>query len=59
MVRTTTVEPFNELERGLILDGTQGGLGWGLAITRATGKALLTASGGQVAVVVFGASTNP
>ena len=55
--RTSEIQRMEELENELILQGNQGGLGWSLTITRATGKMSLSAVGDQVAFVVFGACT--
>ncbi len=55
--RTSEIQRLEQLENELILQGNQGGLGWSLTITRATGKMSLSAVGDQVAFVVFGACT--
>lgn len=55
--RTSEIQKLEELENELILQGSQGGLGWSMTITRATGKMSLSAVGDQVAFVVFGACT--
>ncbi|MDJ0941948.1 MAG: hypothetical protein QNJ30_00665 [Kiloniellales bacterium] len=55
--RTSEIRSIDELENELILQGTQGGLGWSLTIARATGKMSLSAVGDEVAFVVFGACT--
>ncbi len=44
-------------EARLILQGTQEGMGWSMVIMESTGKMTLTASGGEVGFVVFGACT--
>ena len=55
--RASEIQNLEQLENELILLGTQGGLGWSLTITRATGKMSLSAVGDRVAFVVFGACT--
>lgn len=55
--RTSEIQRLEKLDDELILQGSQGGLGWSLTITRATGKMSLSAVGDQVAFVVFGACT--
>ena len=55
--RISEIQRLEELDNELILQGSQGGLGWSLTITRATGKMSLSAVGDQVAFVVFGACT--
>ena len=55
--RSSEIQRLEELENEIILQGTQGGLGWSLTITRATGKMSLSAVGDEVAFVVFGACT--
>jgi hypothetical protein len=59
----TTIEHQEVVDGKLILQGAEDGyekmrdgLGWTMAITEATGQVVLTASGEQVAFVVFGAS---
>ena len=44
-------------EGELLLQGVENGRGWSMAITEATGRMVLTASGDEVAFVVFGACT--
>ncbi len=39
----------------LILHGVEAGRGWSMAITEAAGRMVVTASGDEVAFVVFGA----
>ncbi|MBW1980471.1 MAG: hypothetical protein JRJ12_04570 [Deltaproteobacteria bacterium] len=39
------------------VEGVRDGIGWTMAISEETGKAILTASGEEVAFVVFGACT--
>ncbi len=56
-VRTSEIQQLEQLEDGLILQGTQRGLGWSLTISGASGKMSLSAVGDQVAFVVFGACT--
>jgi hypothetical protein len=59
----TTIERQEVVDGKLILQGAEDGyekmrdgLGWTMAITEETGQVVLTASGDQVAFVVFGAS---
>jgi len=59
----TAIERQEVVDGKLILQGAEDGyakmrdgLGWTLAISEATGQVVLTASGEQVAFVVFGAS---
>ena len=59
----TTIERQEVVDGKLILQGAEDGydkmrdgLGWTMAISEATGQVVLTASGEQVAFVVFGAS---
>ena len=58
----TTIERQEVVDGKLILQGAEDGydkmrdgLGWTMAISEATGQVVLTASGEQVAFVVFGA----
>jgi hypothetical protein len=58
----TTIERSEQVDGKLILQGAEDGykdlrdgLGWTLAISEDTGQVVLTASGDQVAFVVFGA----
>jgi hypothetical protein len=58
----TDIERMERVDGKLILQGAEDGvenvrdgLGWTVAISEETGKAILTASGEQVAFVVFGA----
>jgi len=58
----TTIERQEVVDGKLILQGAEDGydkmrdgLGWTMAISEATGQVVLTASGDQVAFVVFGA----
>ena len=60
--RSSEIERMERIDGKLMLqgaeDGIEGvrdGLGWTLAISEDTGKAILTASGEEVAFVVFGA----
>lgn len=55
--RTSEIQRLEALDNEIILQGSQGGLGWSLTITRASGKMSLSAVGDQVAFVVFGACT--
>ena len=59
----TTIERQEVVDGKLILQGAEDGyedirdgLGWTMAISEATGQVVLTASGDQVAFVIFGAS---
>jgi len=59
----TSIERQEVVDGKLILQGAEDGyakmrdgLGWTMAISEATGQVVLTASGDQVAFVVFGAS---
>ena len=59
----TTIERREVVDGKLILQGAEDGyekmrdgLGWTMAISESTGQVVLTASGDQVAFVVFGAS---
>ena len=58
----STIERMERVDGKLILQGAEDGyesvrdgLGWTIAITEGTGKVVMTASGDQVAFVVFGA----
>jgi len=60
--KPTTIERIERIEGKLILQGAEpgvenvhDGLGWTAAISEATGKLILTASGEDVAFVSFGA----
>jgi hypothetical protein len=60
--QVTDIERMERVDGKLILQGAEDGvenvrdgLGWTVAISEETGKAILTASGEQVAFVVFGA----
>lgn len=55
--RTATIDSVWRDDGKLILQGVQRGLGWSMAITQESGEMALTAAGGQVAYVVFGACT--
>jgi hypothetical protein len=59
----TNIERHEVVDGKLILQGAEDGyenmrdgLGWTMAITEKTGQVVLTASGDQVAFVVFGAA---
>lgn len=59
----TTIERHEVVDGKLILQGAEDGyenlrdgLGWTMAITEKTGQVVLTASGDEVAFVVFGAA---
>ncbi len=58
----STIERVERVDGKLILQGAEDGydsvrdgLGWTIAISEATGRVVMTASGDQVAFVVFGA----
>jgi len=58
--RTSEIERVEHIEDKLILQGAEegnanDGLGWSMAISKKTGKMVLTASGDGIAYVVFGA----
>jgi hypothetical protein len=62
--RSTPMERLEQVDGKLILQGAeeerediQDGLGWTIAISHASGKMVLSASGDQVAFVAFGACT--
>jgi len=62
-VSNTVIERQEVVDGKLILQGAEDGyekmrdgLGWTMAISEATGQVVLTASGDQVAFVVFGAA---
>ena len=62
-IPATTIERQEVIDGKLFLQGaedgydkTQDGLGWTMAISAETGQVVLTASGDQVAFVVFGAA---
>jgi len=64
--KSTKIENFEKIDGKIIIqgaeDGVEGvrdGLGWSLAIAEETGKTVLTASGDEVAFVIFGACTLP
>jgi len=59
----STIERVERVDGKLILQGAEDGyesvrdgLGWTIAISEGTGRVVMTASGDQVAFVVFGAS---
>jgi len=62
-IPATVIERQEVVDGKLILQGAEDGyekmrdgLGWTMAISEATGQVVLTASGDQVAFVVFGAA---
>ena len=64
--RDTAIERLEQIDGKLIIQGAEDGIrdvrdgvGWSLAIAEETGKLVLTASGDEVAFVVFGACTLP
>lgn len=56
--RNSEIQSLTQNAGELILQGVQEGLGWTLAISQENGKMSLTASGDQVAFVLFGACTS-
>ena len=66
VTKSTTIERTERVDGKLILqgaeDGVKGvrdGLGWTVTIMEDTGKIILTASGDDVAFIIFGACTRP
>ena len=66
VTKSTTIERTERVDGKLILqgaedgiEGVQDGLGWTMAIREDSGKIVLTASGDEVAFIVFGACTRP
>jgi hypothetical protein len=62
--RTSKIKQIEHIENKLILQGIEGGvenvddgLAWSIAISKKTGKVVLSASGDGVAYVVFGTCT--
>ncbi|NIR32406.1 MAG: hypothetical protein GWN84_24500 [Gammaproteobacteria bacterium] len=55
--RMTQIQSVKRDENGLILQGVEGGYGWSMVITQATGKMALSVAGDGAAFVVFGACT--
>ncbi|MEJ2285341.1 MAG: hypothetical protein P8X85_17310 [Desulfobacterales bacterium] len=62
--RTSKIKRVEHIENKLILQGIEGGvenvddgLAWSIAISKKTGKVVLSASGDGVAYVVFGTCT--
>lgn len=62
--RVVRIKRIDHIEDKLILQGadegvagTTGGVGWSLAIEKATGKAVLSAAGSGIAYVAFGTCT--
>lgn len=55
--RVSEIQSLKQQKDELILQGTQGGLGWSMTIAGASGKMSLSAVGDQVAFVIFGACT--
>ena len=51
----TTIKNRQQLDGTLILQGTENGRGWSMAINEKSGEMTLTVSGDQVGFVVFGA----
>jgi len=54
----TPIKNQQRLEDMLILQGTENGRGWSMAINEKSGEMTLTVSGDQVGFVVFGACTS-
>ena len=64
--RSTNIERTEHVDGKLILqgaeeaiEGVRDGLGWTLAIREDNGRTVLTASGDDVAFIIFGACTRP
>ena len=64
--RSTTIERTERVDGKLILqgaeegiEGVRDGLGWTMAIREDNGRTVLTASGDDVAFIIFGACTAP
>ena len=55
--RTSSIQNKERLDGKLILQGMGEELAWSMAISEQSGKMVITASGEQVAFVVFGACT--
>jgi hypothetical protein len=55
--RTSRIKSKERLDGKLILQGMREELAWSMAISEQSGKMVITASGEQVAFVVFGACT--
>ena len=56
---TTTIRHIERTEGRIILQGVEGGRGWSLLLSEATGDTVLTVSDDQDAFVVFGECTRP
>ncbi len=56
---TTTIRHIERSEGRIILQGVEGGRGWSLLLSEATGNTVLTVSDDQDAFVVFGECTRP
>lgn len=54
---TTKIRQMSELDDRIVLQGVENGLGWAVTIANDTGRMSLTASGNEVAFVIFGACT--
>jgi len=54
----TAIKNRQQLDGVLILQGTENGRGWSVAINEKSGEMTLTVSGDQVGFVVFGACTS-
>ena len=57
-LRTTKIRSVEKDDDQIILQGYEIGLGWTIAIDRATGNARTTFAGGNVAFIIFGACTS-
>lgn len=55
--RMTQIHDMEQNDEALILQGVEGGYGWSMTITRATGKMALSVAGDRAAFVIFGACT--
>lgn len=56
---TTSIRHVERTEGRVILQGVEGGRGWSLLLSEATGTTVLTVSDDQDAFVVFGECTRP
>jgi hypothetical protein len=57
--RTSAIQLVEKIDRQLLLQGTELGFGWTLALDSATGKISATLVDREGAVVLFGACTPP
>jgi hypothetical protein len=56
-LRTTKILGMERINGKLILQGVEEGMGWSMVVTENSGKMALSASGDQMAFIVFGACT--